>query len=70
MSAPTRVPAFPTNATDGMSLRDYFAAKALTAMLASSERFEMENGKFAITPQHFANAAYGMADAMIAARSE
>lgn len=49
---------------DGMTLRDYFAAKAMVALLA---------GKFPITKeidaeQRIAVAAYQMADAMLGAR--
>lgn len=57
-------PAFPTErATDwleGMSLRDYFAAKALPALInAEGENF---------TIQQIVEDAYSYADAMIAAR--
>lgn len=46
---------------DGMTLRDYFAAKALQGALASDAfRF--------IGPQEKAETAYQMADAMLAAR--
>lgn len=67
------VPAFPIEAYsrngdaypgDGMTLRDYFAAKAMAAYLASSS-----------TPRptdqaSYALAAYEMADAMLDARSK
>lgn len=45
----------------GMSLRDYFAAKAVQGLLAS----EVE-----ATEDSFAAQAYVMADAMLAARSK
>ena len=47
---------------EGMTLRDYFAAKAMQAMLqlgADSSEFHMD-----------ADAAYEMADAMLKAREE
>ena len=60
----TGEPAFPTSAhnltNDGMTLRDYFAAKAMQGMLANSE-----------TDQTFvatASYSYLYADAMLAAR--
>ena len=60
-------PAFPlaehgncVSASEGMSLRDYFAAMALPALYS---RHEVENG-FA----YLAEDAYDIADAMLAAR--
>jgi hypothetical protein len=57
-------PAFPTppgvQHNDGMTLRDYFAAKALQGLLADSER----EG----TWSEFAEDAYSCADAMLKAR--
>lgn len=47
---------------DGMTLRDYFAAAALTGFLHNAEHH-----KFVDVPQ-VAAGAYKMADAMIAAR--
>ena len=44
----------------GMSLRDYFAAKALQGMLAEPS--------LKATPQEFAERAYMVADAMLKAR--
>jgi hypothetical protein len=44
----------------GMSLRDYFAAKALQGMLAEPS--------LKATPQEFAQRAYMVADAMLKAR--
>lgn len=53
---------------DGMTLRDYFAAKAMQGLLAGCPddpalRLEMN-------PKRWAFAAYAMADAMLAARGE
>ena len=54
-------PAFPTgNAYQGMTLRDYFAAKALVA-LATYEEYH---------PERAAKYAYEYADAMLAAREQ
>jgi predicted RNA polymerase sigma factor len=54
-------PAFPTerNLTQGMTLRDYFAAKALQGIL-----FE------GLSTQETARYAYELADAMMEARQE
>jgi hypothetical protein len=45
----------------GMTLRDYFAAKAMQGLMASNVRASLEA---------FANQAYKMADAMLKAREE
>jgi hypothetical protein len=47
----------------GMSLRDYFAAKAMQAMIANNWPITGEDGACA------AGTAYQMADTMLAARS-
>lgn len=67
--------AFPTNGwQDGMTLRDYFAAKAMAAMYTAS--FEWEPTGQAREPYHMAIMeemaldAYGIADAMLKARGE
>jgi hypothetical protein len=58
-------PAFPTNTglgqhqAEGMTLRDYFAAKAMQALLGYEES----------TLQNDAEVAYAMADAMLQARN-
>ena len=63
MSNNTGGPAFPTPAhnlnNDGMTLRDYFAAKAMQGLLASEVHAPLED---------FAATAYKMADAMLKAR--
>ena len=46
---------------EGMSLRDYFAAKAMQAYLSGNDRDEFGYGQWA-------KASYAMADAMIRAR--
>lgn len=57
----------------GMTLRDYFAAKAMQSIIAHTEL--VEDGKFLVGPapgtsaiENFAGFAYLMADAMLAAR--
>jgi hypothetical protein len=61
MSKPTGGPAFPTKLghwteEEGMTLRDYFAAKAMAADMATSHHSAKDVAKF----------AYEMADAMLA----
>ena len=59
-------PAFPTamNQTEGMTLRDYFAAKAMQAMLGSP------NCPMELCENELATQAYMTADAMLKARDE
>jgi hypothetical protein len=60
------IPAFPIKdfpyqeTHDGLSMRDYFAAKALQGMLAETS--------LKATPKEFADQAYELADAMLKAR--
>lgn len=56
------IPAFPDFIKDGMTLRDYFAAKALQGMLAEIS--------LKATPKEFADQAYKISDAMLKARAE
>ncbi len=59
-------PAFPTRNSaviSGMSLRDYFAAKALQPLLAKDMWFVNEGET---SEQSYAKAAYAIADAMLA----
>ena len=53
---------FPTEEMSGMTLRDYFAAQALTGMLADSN----VQG----SPKTFAERSYALADAMLEARQQ
>ena len=48
--------------TDGMTLRDYFAAKAMQGMFASG------NISKSVTNEEIAGVVYAMADAMMKAR--
>ena len=72
MSKDTSGPAFPHHFTHdsvgdctGMSLRDYFAAKAMQAMVSTPA---YETGGWAI--DDIAEQSYDMADAMLEARSK
>jgi hypothetical protein len=60
-------PAFPTPAhnlqNDGMTLRDYFAAKAMPGMLASADSWINKD-----EVEDFATICYALADAMLKAR--
>jgi len=62
----SNIPAFPIKdfpykeSHDGLSMRDYFAAKALQGMLAETS--------LKATPKEFADQAYEIADAMLKAR--
>lgn len=84
-NTPRDVPAFPTNGPDngvygaGISMRDYFAAKALAALIAEPQRGEGctstlsqvygGNVSIGMDIEHvFAKVSYAMADAMLAAR--
>jgi hypothetical protein len=51
----------------GMTLRDYFAAKALQGLLADPEPFDLCDGDETIADT-YAREAYGYADAMLKAR--
>lgn len=65
MTKETGGPAFPTDTATtqyGMTLRDYFAAKAMQAILTKPESIQL-------TANELANAAYGMADEMMKVRS-
>ena len=61
-------PAFPITSTEdtygqeGMTLRDYFAAKAMQNLIFTWKEYECE-------ASHIANFAYEFADAMIEERS-
>lgn len=56
----------PHNAQDGMTLRDYFAAKTLQVMLAGMTRDEFSD----VTYKNTASMAYAQADAMLAERAK
>jgi hypothetical protein len=52
--------AFPDQYKDGMTLRDYFAARAMQAMIGCAD--------ITATPEVFAHQAYVVADAMMRER--
>lgn len=59
----------PSGHSEGMTLRDYFAAAALTGMLSNSNKTpKMVSGTEYRSLRHYAAAAYEQADAMLAAR--
>lgn len=67
-------PAFPVTAgqnvyATGMSLRDWFAGQALAGMISTSATPWLTKDGHGLCP-HTAQAAYQIADAMIAARAE
>jgi hypothetical protein len=68
MSTNTGGPAFPHESGalmhNGMTLRDYFAAKAMQGFAAS------ESEQFSWTSESAADRAYEWADAMLKARNE
>lgn len=53
----------------GMSLRDYFAAKAMAALIGNTKAFGDEE-TYKSYPARAADRAYGIADAMLASRSK
>jgi hypothetical protein len=65
------LPAFPTwnvvDITKGMTLRDYFAAKAMSAVISNPWYANDEKAYDEISP-HLAEDAYTIADAMMEAR--
>ncbi len=73
MEDKTGGPAFPTPAhnlqNDGMTLRDYFAAKAMQAHLGNP-KIQDALQKMELTPNKLAIGAYHWADEMLKARQE
>lgn len=61
-SAPMRISGYPHS--DGMTLRDYFAAKAMAAIVSATAEPEI------IAASIFARDAYELADAMLAERAK
>lgn len=66
MGINTGGPAFPQSSIQdpGMTLRDYFAAKALVGFMGSGDADWTKH------PESFAREAYRMADAMLAEREK
>lgn len=74
-----RMKAFPTLADnghittqDGMDLRDYFAAKAMQAVVSAAKAAEIgtDNGAITEDTHRVARCAYAVADAMMEARKD
>jgi len=67
-------PAFPSEISSGMTLRDYFAAKAMQTMISyRRNHFENDNADMSDWDEYFpiiAQEAYSLADAMLEARDE
>ena len=57
--------AFPNNRSEGMELRDYFAAKAMQALIPISMKTIADE---LVTPKNVVDSAYQWADAMMEAR--
>lgn len=55
-----------TGYSEGMTLRDYFAAKAMQGLIASANH----KGLYAPPDNELASAAFQLADAMLKARSQ
>lgn len=78
MNTTINPPAFPRpggweNPQDGMTLRDYFAAKAMPAVMNPTDApfsADEETSKPCVLWADFAKAAYMMADAMLAERQK
>lgn len=73
MSKPTGGPAFPVNyrtlrPCSGMTLRDYFAAKAMQGFLQHPAVVDVSEHPSAL--KQMANSAYSVADALLEARGE
>ena len=75
MSKETGGPAFPTNGwQEGMTLRDYFAAKAMAALYQSHYEYQFtgkpRKPEFIALMDELAGDAYCIADSMLKARGE
>lgn len=72
MSDNTLDQAFPVHfeAHDGMTLRDYFAAKAMQSFTRAAPNGTAFGSAHPETNLQYATAAYAMADAMLKARQE
>jgi len=61
-------PAFPVGVTNGMSLRDYFAAKAMQSYISDKEFIDACAFMGEDFKEQVARVSYLMADAMLEAR--
>lgn len=64
MTAPTGGPAFPSPNEKGMTMRDYFAAAALPAIIEGTMPHSLH------LPREAAQLAYAQADAMLQERAK
>ena len=64
-AAKTGGPAFPSSDHNGLTLRDYFAAKAMQAFIMNTDKRSADEADLWV-----GRAAYEVADAMLDARSE
>lgn len=77
MTIETGGPAFPMpfkhteldHSCEGMTLRDYFAAKALNALISGAPSGTSLGVSHMITNMNYALASYAIADAMLEARN-
>lgn len=67
MSTQSNPPAFPHARNDGMTLRDYFAAKAISGVFSNTVIMNVASTKKEMA-NFLARFAYEMADAMLAER--
>ena len=70
MSLYTGGPAFPVGNVNGMSLRDYFAAKAMQSYASDKEFVDACVFMEKDVKEEIARVAYAQADAMLKAREE
>lgn len=70
MSLYTGGPAFPVGVTNGMTLRDYFAAKAMQSYTSDKEFVDACAFMEKDVKEEIARVAYAQADAMLQAREK
>ena len=67
-------PEYRAESTDGMTLRDYFAAKAMQAVLGNEPMLQRlgkrADGDLEVAHEYLAAGAYSMADKMLAERDK
>ena len=62
--------AFPGLGQDGLTMRDYFAAKAMQSLILEPWYTDQQNTEYSVMAPHIASDAYILADAMMKARGE
>lgn len=63
-------PAFPNQGYEGLTIRDYFAAKAMTAIVRRYDGHSFGGGPDSPQYKDLADDAYFIADAMLKAREK